>query len=227
MISTVLNHNHSLKSLGICGQASVIIILYMKIILLNCNEVKNGRLSRWVGPERIINLLGNAADGALFTNAERRYSHISMVSCRRCGVLEETCLHALRDCPEVAAFWRSVLPKKLAPKFFKGDVTVWLETNLSFSEAAFFWPAFFGIAVDLLWESRNDLVFYQYDQTWAYVHLRATDIVFKRYKDYMRARASHNLMTRNLLKWRRPLPLSHGHWCVEQSFLALPCFAWL
>ncbi|KAH1152258.1 hypothetical protein GLYMA_16G210800v4 [Glycine max] len=177
---------------------------------------KKPRLSRWVGPERIINLLGNAADGALFTNAERRYSHISMVSCRRCGVLEETCLHALRDCPEVAAFWRSVLPKKLAPKFFNGDdVTVWLETNLSFSEAAFFWPAFFGIAVDLLWESRNDLVFYQNGQTWAYVHLRATDIVFKRYKDYMRARASHNLMTRNLLKWRRPLPLSHGHWLLS------------
>ncbi|NMR85580.1 ribonuclease H-like domain-containing protein, partial [Vibrio parahaemolyticus] len=61
----------------------------------------------------------------------------------------------------------------------------------------------------------NDLVFYQYGQTWAYVHLRATDIVFKRYKDYMRARASHNLMTRNLLKWRRPLPLSHGHWLLR------------
>ncbi|KHN08829.1 Alcohol dehydrogenase-like 6 [Glycine soja] len=66
---------------------------------------------------------------------------ISMDSvCRRCNFLEETCLHALRDCPEVAAFWRS--PSK------------------------------------------------------------TIDIVFKRYKEYMRAHASHNLMTRNLLKWK-------------------------
>ncbi|KHN24483.1 Putative ribonuclease H protein [Glycine soja] len=88
--------------------------------------IKKPRLSRRVVPERIINLLGNAADGALFTNAERRFRHISMVSsCRLCRELEETCLHVLRDCPKVAAFWRSVLPNKLAPKFFKGD-----ETNL-------------------------------------------------------------------------------------------------
>ncbi|KAL2966393.1 hypothetical protein AAZX31_16G114600 [Glycine max] len=165
------------------------------------------RLSRWVGPERIINLLGNAADGALLTNAERRYSHISMDSfCQRCRLEEETCLHALRDCRKVAAFWRSVLPKKLAPKFFKGDVTVWLETNLSFSEAAFFWPTFFGIAVELLWEYRNHLKFFQR----AFRHgvysidpSKSMDIVFKRYKDYMRAHASHNLMTRNLLKWNQ------------------------
>ncbi|KAH1206309.1 TMV resistance protein N [Glycine max] len=169
--------------------------------------IKNPRLSRWVGPERIINLLGNAADGALITNAQRRYRHISMDSfCPRCRLVEETCLHALRDCRKVAAFWRSVLPKKLAPKFFKGDVTVWLETNLSFSEAAFFWPTFFGIAVELLWEYRNDLKFFQR----AFRHgvysidpSKSMDIVFKRYKDYMRAHASHNLMTRNLLKWNQ------------------------
>ena len=135
--------------------------------------------------------------------------------CPRCRLVEETCLHALRDCPKVAAFWRSGLRKKLAPKFFNGDVTVWLETNLSFSEAAFFWPAFFGIAVDLLWESRNDLVFYK-DGTWDYLDLSdITDIVFNRYKDCMRAHASHILMPRNLLKWRRPLPLSHGHWLLR------------
>ncbi|KAH1152255.1 hypothetical protein GLYMA_16G210600v4 [Glycine max] len=187
---------------------------------LNSSEsqslIKKPRLSRWVGPERIINLLGNAADGALFTNPLRRYRHTSMdSSCPRCPELEETCLHALRDCPKVAAFWRSVLPKKLAPKFFNGDVAVWLETNLSFSEAAFFWPTFFGIAVELLWESRNDLVFYK-DGTWDYLDLSdITDIVFNRYKDCMRAHASHILMPRNLLKWRRPLPLSHGHWLLR------------
>ncbi|KAL5173145.1 TMV resistance protein N [Glycine soja] len=165
--------------------------------------IKKPRLSRWVGPERIINLLGNAADGALITNAERRYRHISMnSSCARCDFLEETCLHALRDCPKVAEFWRSVIPKKLAPKFFNGDVTVWLERNLSFSEAAFFWPTFFGIAVELLWEFRNAVMFLQ-DDHMDYLDLsEIIDRVFKRYKDYMRARASHNLMTRNLLKWR-------------------------
>ncbi|RZB61997.1 TMV resistance protein N isoform B [Glycine soja] len=171
---------------------------------LNSSEsqplIKKPRLSRWVGPERIINILGNAADGALFTNAERRFRHISMDSCWRCGLLEETCLHALRDCPAVAEFWRSVLPKKLAPKFFNGDVTVWLERNLSFSEAGFFWPAFFGIAVELLWQFRNHYVFYKNDT----VGLRDMRyIVFKRYEDYMRAHASHNLMTRNLLKLKR------------------------
>ncbi|KAL5173154.1 TMV resistance protein N [Glycine soja] len=167
--------------------------------------IKKPRLSRWVGPERIINLLGNAADGALITNAERRYRHISMDSfCRRCHSLEETILHALRDCPEVAAFWRSVLPKKLAPKFFNGDVTVWLERNLdhqSFSEAALFWPTFFGIAVELLWQFRNDLVFDHSGRRGLDLS-GAIDIVFKRYKDYMGAHASHNLMTRNLLKWK-------------------------
>ncbi|XP_028207833.1 TMV resistance protein N-like isoform X1 [Glycine soja] len=164
------------------------------------------RLSRWVGPERIINLLGNAADGTLITNAQRRYRQIPMDSfCRRCDFLEDTCLHALRDCPKVAAFWRSVLPKKLAPKFFNGDVTVWLETNLSFSEAAFFWPTFFGIAVELLWEYRNDLKFFQHvfgHGAYSIDPSKTIDIVFKRYKDYMRAHASPNLMTRNLLKWK-------------------------
>ncbi|XP_028205464.1 TMV resistance protein N-like isoform X2 [Glycine soja] len=173
--------------------------------------IKRPRLSRWVGPERIINVLGNAADGALITNAERRYRHISMDSCcPQCLFLEETCLHVLRDCPKVAAFWISVLPKKLAPKFFNGDVTVWLETNLSFSEAAFFWPTFFGIAVELVWESRNDLVFSQHS-TSRYLD---RSIVFKRYKDYMRAHASHTLMTRNLFKWRRPL-LQYFYWLLR------------
>ncbi|KHN24419.1 TMV resistance protein N [Glycine soja] len=41
--------------------------------------IKRPRLSRWVGPERIINLLGNAADGTLITNAQRRYRQIPMV----------------------------------------------------------------------------------------------------------------------------------------------------
>ncbi|KAL5173159.1 TMV resistance protein N [Glycine soja] len=174
--------------------------------------IKKPRLSRWVGPERIINLLGNAADGALITNAQRRYRHISMdSSCPRCDFLEETCLHALR----VAAFWRSVIPKKLAPKFFNGDVTVWLETNLSFSEAAFFWPTFFGIAVELLWEFRNELMFFQ-DDTMDYIDLsEIIDIVFKRYKDYMRGGASHNLMTRNLLKWR--MRFYHKDWLLSLS----------
>ncbi|KAG4941241.1 hypothetical protein JHK87_045112 [Glycine soja] len=126
--------------------------------------------------------------------------------CPRCRLVQETCLHALRDCRKVAAFWRSVLPKKLAPKFFNGDVTVWLETNLSFSEAAFFWPTFFGIAVELLWEYRNDLKFFQRvfrHGVYSIDPSKIRDIVFKRYKEYMRAHASHNLMTRNLLKRRR------------------------
>ena len=61
-------------------------------------------------------------------------------------------------------------------------------------------------------------MFYDYggrDYFYVYGLSGMIDIVFKRYKDYMRAHASQNLMTRNLLNWRRPLSLSHTDWLLR------------
>ncbi|XP_014617687.1 TMV resistance protein N isoform X2 [Glycine max] len=182
--------------------------------VLNSSEsqqlVKNHRLWSWVGPERIKILLRNIADGALSTNAERRYMHNSVnTSCLSCDALEETCLHALRDCPKVAAVWRSVLPLELEVKFFNIDeVTLWLERNLSFSVD---WATKFGFAVEVIWESRNEIDLLD-PRASSPIYMIMMIII--RYEDFIRAHPSHKLMMRDhiqpcssdhLFKWRPPV----------------------
>ncbi|KAL5142720.1 TMV resistance protein N [Glycine soja] len=182
--------------------------------VLNSSEsqqlVKNHRLWSWVGPERIKILLRSIADGALSTNAERRYRHNSVnTSCLSCDALEETCLHALRDCPKVAAVWRSVLPLELEVKFFNIDeVTLWLERNLSFSVD---WATKFGFAVEVIWESRNEIDLLD-PRASSPIYMIMMIII--RYEDFIRAHPSHKLMMRDhiqpcssdhLFKWRPPV----------------------
>ncbi|RZB92294.1 TMV resistance protein N [Glycine soja] len=182
--------------------------------VLNSSEsqqlVKNHRLWSWVGPEKIKILLRNIADGALSTNAERRYRHNSVnTSCLSCDALEETCLHALRDCPKVAAVWRSVLPLELEVTFFNIDeVTLWLERNLSFSVG---WATMFWFAVEVIWESRNEIDLLD-PKASSPIYMIMMIII--RYEDFIRADPSHKLMMRDhtqpcssdhLFKWRPPV----------------------
>lgn len=130
-------------------------------------------------------------------------------SCLSCDALEETCLHALRDCPKVAAVWRSVLPLELEVKFFNIDeVTLWLERNLSFSVD---WATKFGFAVEVIWESRNEIDLLD-PRASSPIYMIMMIII--RYEDFIRAHPSHKLMMRDhiqpcssdhLFKWRPPV----------------------
>lgn len=65
-------------------------------------------------PQRIRSFLWLCVHGKLLTNVERaRRSLAQHVDCERCGTLEESLLHVLRDCPKARDTWmRLVQPGK-------------------------------------------------------------------------------------------------------------------
>lgn len=50
--------------------------------------------------------------------------------CQLCGTNEETTIHALRDCPEVANVWRALIPFEFWYEFFGSSVESWIEDNM-------------------------------------------------------------------------------------------------
>ena len=87
---------------------------------------------KWHGLERIKLFLWLVAHNSLHINAYC-VSHrmASSAFCSRCNEdLDESILHALRDCSILGDFWRMLLPADKWPDFFIATLRTWLLDNL-------------------------------------------------------------------------------------------------
>ncbi|CAJ2675557.1 unnamed protein product [Trifolium pratense] len=94
----------------------------------------------------------------LLTNYRKSRMGIGHAMCRYCGNIEETSLHALRDCALVVPFWLQVVPAKDRGSFFMEEIQQWIHTNMrkcgkrSNGRA---WCDFWATACHSLWMWRN------------------------------------------------------------------------
>ncbi|KAF7823244.1 ribonuclease H [Senna tora] len=81
-------------------------------------------------------------------------------TCKRCHTVSETPLHALRDCPFVVNYWKTVVNPSLWNKFFNMGTKDWIQFNLSVvRNHAANWESKFATSCWLIWKQRNESVF--------------------------------------------------------------------
>ncbi|CAI9108693.1 OLC1v1008360C1 [Oldenlandia corymbosa var. corymbosa] len=115
----------------------------------------------WDGPQKIRTFLWLLGKNRILTNGERRRHHLTIdASCQRCGALEETALHAVRDCPEAKQVCCKFVTPHLHSVFFGWDHRMWVTGNLQNSlHITGEWALLFGVVAWKLWRWRNLLIF--------------------------------------------------------------------
>ena len=117
----------------------------------------------WHGLERIKLFLWLATHNSLHTNVFRVFRHMASSSfCSRCNEdLDESILHALRDCSVLGDFWRMILPEDKWPTFFNENLYTWLLDDLQNRELVngHIWNQVFASAAHFLWRIRNEDMF--------------------------------------------------------------------
>lgn len=113
----------------------------------------------WSGPERMKLLLWRVSKSVLLTNDEWSRRGLTMdASCPCCSASLESIPHVLRDFPVATTVWMEILHISVTDPFFRTDFCLWLQGNIGRREPEH-WSTTFGVAVDVLWRSRNDMVF--------------------------------------------------------------------
>jgi hypothetical protein len=75
--------------------------------------------------ERVKYFMWLVCHDRILTNSRRARMGLCHAMCSFCGNVEETCLHALRDCTVVRNMWLSVVPYVARGPFFGGDLENW------------------------------------------------------------------------------------------------------
>ncbi|KAF7826674.1 ribonuclease H [Senna tora] len=77
--------------------------------------------------------------------------------CLWCSNSRETNVHAIRDCPKIAAIWRVFLNPWDKALFFNLSTKDWIGWNLkgNYNFASIYWPSIFSAACGLIWQWRN------------------------------------------------------------------------
>lgn len=108
--------------------------------------------------ENIRHLVWLTMCGSLPTNFTRFNHHVTTdSSCQRCGAIQESILHALKDCPEAKRIWEALQLFHLFDPAIS-DVTVWVQKN-SMAD----YGVTFILTCWFIWRSRAHLVNYQQD----------------------------------------------------------------
>lgn len=136
-------------------------------VMLLDTSLKNSEMPfKWIwslkGPERVRIHLWKMAHEALITNSRRVKRQLAeSACCPMCGDVEETVLHAVRDCNRMVQVWSSINEGSLPQSFFADNMEGWLRSNLKSNgqRRGLKWPLLFGTVVHLAWQARNDLIF--------------------------------------------------------------------
>ncbi|CAJ2663874.1 unnamed protein product, partial [Trifolium pratense] len=94
----------------------------------------------------------------LLTNSRKAMMGLCHATCTLCGNVEETSIHALRDCTVVRNMWLSVVPCDSRGLFFGGGLESWINYNLSSDIDrinGIRWEDFWATACHFLWSWRN------------------------------------------------------------------------
>jgi ribonuclease HI len=128
--------------------------------------------------------------------------------CVFCGDVEETILHALRDCPKAMDIWNCVLTTSDRASFFMSEEKHWLELNINNAvqwsgEAN--WGDFWALCCHCIWSWRNKELF-----DVGFVRpSRPVPILMKMMQEYKEAVTTSMVVTRaekvvNLIGWKPP-----------------------
>ncbi|KAL9224347.1 hypothetical protein vseg_000390 [Gypsophila vaccaria] len=81
--------------------------------------------------------------------------------CVSCGVLEETTLHILRDCPKAKVVWQSIHSGLLNSRYFSLPLEEWIIHGISHETCLTIenWSTLFALTVWWIWRWRNCRVF--------------------------------------------------------------------
>ncbi|KAK5837334.1 hypothetical protein PVK06_013144 [Gossypium arboreum] len=84
-------------------------------------------------------------------------------SCYLCGHITEDILHVLRNRSYAKEIWHQVIPPNHIRRFFAGNISNWLISNLQVNKANNLsdsdWTCFFGIILWHIWKNRNLYIF--------------------------------------------------------------------
>ncbi|CAJ2673373.1 unnamed protein product [Trifolium pratense] len=108
--------------------------------------------------ERIKYFMWLVQHNRLLTNSTKAKMNLGHAMCNFCRNMEETILHALRDCALVKQMWLSIIPFKARSSFFGGDLEQWVQYNLRRNIKGLNgirWEDFWATTCHCLWIWRN------------------------------------------------------------------------
>lgn len=119
--------------------------------------------------QRIRTFLWILSHNKLLTNYEKwRRNLREDPCCSLCGAMEETCLHAIRDCPEAKQVWLLFVETSLQQNFFLMSLEDWLLWNTSKARGRE-WQSKFALVCWWNWKWRNDVV---HNEMWMEIQMK-------------------------------------------------------
>lgn len=116
------------------------------------------RVWRLEVPERVKYFVWQVMHGRLPTHVACHRWGQGDPWCHHCYGVEETVLHAIRDCSRASLVWNHLLPLNLRVSFFAGSLSEWARANLECTEPlehGMRWRDLWAIACHSLWRWRN------------------------------------------------------------------------
>ncbi|GAU12817.1 hypothetical protein TSUD_73040 [Trifolium subterraneum] len=154
--------NGSDEPVGICNNSNGFSVTNMYEQL--CGIVRENVESNWIKvwklnvPERDHCFVWLLLHDRLLTYYRKSRMGLGHAMCNYCGDLEETTLHAIRDCALIIPFWLQVVPMEDRSSFFMEDTQAWISTNLTKGRTqrrGSDWCDFWATACHSLWMWRN------------------------------------------------------------------------
>lgn len=118
---------------------------------------------KWPGSQRNRTFMWLCAYDKILTNKQRvKQNFTNDPICDCCRSVEESVIHALRDCLVVKDLWKMLVKPIYWPGFFRGETLAWFAFN-SCREMGKFenlnWKVTFGETIRRIWLRRNALIF--------------------------------------------------------------------
>lgn len=102
--------------------------------------------------------LWKIAHDRLLTNARRSVWSSESPNCPGYGGMQESVLHAIKNCPLATQIWIPLIPSSNSRNFFDLNLSDWVKENLSHSFGFCdqeYWSYIFATACYLIWQWRN------------------------------------------------------------------------
>jgi ribonuclease HI len=159
-------------------------------------------------PEGVKTFTWMMLHGRLLTNSLKSKMRLYNAMCVFCGDVEETILHALRDCPRAMDKWNCVITTSDIASFFMSEENHWLELNINNivqwnGEAN--WGDFWALCCHCIWSWHNKELF----DVGIVRPSRPVPILMKMMQEYKEVVTTSMVVTRtekvvNLIGWKPP-----------------------
>lgn len=143
-------------------------------------------------------------------NFRFRIGLASSGDCLLCGREIESELHLFRDCWLAVQVWRFLTCDMMPRDFYVDDLHTWLRINLKDRSLirGCKWGILFGVAISLIWQSRNDFIFNGNRPSGVGIGKRILSqagVISAHYNDSKRAALTGvSAMNRTHIRWNAP-----------------------